>query len=104
MENVNGNKVTEFKLSVTAKDNKGTVLGKGTYISFAETDEGFDRMLNREGKKVIVQKRNRQTKTDARNDLARVKSTQAQVKALEKTDAEFAKEIKALREKWNIKG
>ena len=104
MENANGNKVVEFKLPVVARDKDGNELGKGTYIAFSANDEGFVRLCKKHSKKEIVETWNRQTKTDARNDLARVKSTQAQMKALEKTNEDFAREVKELRAKWKING
>ena len=104
MENANGNKVTEFKVEVTAKDKDGNVLGKGSCLAFSLNEEGLKKATKRYTFKGVMELINRQIKTDARNDLARVKSTQAQMKTLEKTDTEFAAEIKALRSKWGIKG
>jgi hypothetical protein len=104
MENVNGNKVTEFKLEVTAKDKEGKVLGKGSCPAFSLNEDGLKRAVKRYTFKGIMELINRQIKTDARNDLARVKSTQAQMKALEKTNTDFAKEVKELRAKWKING
>jgi len=104
MENANGNKVTEFKVEVTAKDKDGNVLGKGSCPAYSLNEEGLKKATKRYTCKGVMELINRQIKTDARNDLARVKSTQAQSKALEKSNTEFATEIKALRVKWGIKG
>ena len=104
MENADNQKVTEFKVEVTAKDKDGNVLGKGSCPAFSLNEEGLKRATKRYTFKGVMELINRQIKTDARNDLARVKSTQAQMKTLEKTDTEFATEIKALRSKWGIKG
>jgi len=104
MENVNNNKVTEFKIEVIAKDAKGVVLGKGTCPAYSLNEEGLNRAIKRYTYKGVMELLNRQIKTDARNDLARVKSVAAQVKALEKTNEDFAAEVKALRNKWGING
>lgn len=104
MENANGQKVTEFKVEVTAKDKEGNVLGKGSCPAFSLNEEGLKRATKRYTFKGVMELLNRQIKTDARNDLARVKSTQAQMKSLEKTNADFAKEVKELRLKWKING
>ncbi|MHA1337894.1 MAG: hypothetical protein ACTSPW_19500 [Promethearchaeota archaeon] len=104
MENINGDRVTEFKVEVTAKDRNGNILGKGTCPAFSLNEEGLKKAVKRYGYKGVVQRLNRMIKTDARNDLASKKSIQAQMKAMEKENVDFAKEIKALREKWGIKG
>ena len=104
MGNANGNKVTEFKVEVTAKDKGGNVLGKGSCLAFSLNEEGLKKATKRYTFKGIMELVNRQLKTDARNDLARVKSTQAQMKTLEKTNEDFAREVKELRLKWKING
>ena len=104
MENANGNEVTEFKVDVIAKDKEGKELGKGTCPAFSLNEEGLKKAIKRYNYEGLVELINRQIKTDARNDLARVKSVAAQVKAKEKSDPAFAAEIKALRAKWGING
>ena len=104
LKNGNGDKVEEFKITVTAKDSKGVVLGTGTCAAFSKNVAGFQKAAKKLGEPICVDLINRQLKTDARNDLARVKSVAAQVKTLEKTDAAFAAEVKALRNKWGING
>jgi len=103
MENANGDRVTEFKVEVIAKDRNGNVLGKGTCPAFSHNKEGLEKAVKRYGYQGVVQRLNRMIKTDARNDLATKKSLQAQMKSLERTNDDFAREIKALREKWGIK-
>ena len=104
LKNGNGDKVAEFKITVTAKDKDGVVLGTGSCPAFSSNEEGLAKALKRYKYAGVIELINRQVKTDARNDLARVKSVAAQVKTLEKTDAQFAAEVKALRNKWGING
>ena len=104
LKNGNGDKVSEFKITVTAKDSKGVVLGTGSCAAFSKNEAGYMKAAKKFGFAGCVDRINRQEKTDARNNLARVKSVAAQVKTLEKTDAAFAAEVKALRNKWGING
>ena len=104
MENVNGDKVVEYKVDVVAKDNAGNVLGKGKCPAFSLDEKGQARATKHYGIKEFMILFNAKIKADARNDLARVKSVAAQVKAKEKSDSAFAAEIKALRAKWGING
>jgi len=104
MENANGNKVTEFKIEVVAKDKAGNVLGKGTCPAFSLDQAGLEKAVKRYNYKGVVQRLNRMIKIDARNELATKKSVQAQMKAMEKENPDFAKEIAELRKRWGIQG
>ena len=104
MTNINGDKVTEFKIEVVAKDKAGNVLGKGTCPAFSLDQAGLEKAVKRYGYKGVVEKLNRIIKVDTRNNLASQKSVQAQMKAMEKENPDFAKEIAELRKRWGIQG
>ena len=104
MTNANGDRVTEFKVEVTAKDRNGNVLGRGTCPAFSLDKAGLEKAIKRYDYKGVVQRLNRMIKIDARNDLASKKSVQAQMKAMEKENPDFAKEIAELRKRWGIQG
>ena len=82
LKNGNGDKVAEFKITVTAKDSKGVVLGTGSCPAFSANEEGLAKALKRYTHKGLIELINRQIKTDA----------------------QFAAEVKALRNKWGING
>lgn len=102
IKNSNNVIATEFKVEVKAKDKDGKVLGHGRCFAYAASQGGIDKAVKRFTLKGVIGLLNRQIKTDARNDLAREKSVHTQAKKLESVNVDFAREIKALRQKYKI--
>ena len=82
-------------INVTAKDKDGKVLGTGKCAQYDSVDEAVKAL----GSEKILTDINRQVKTDCRNDLARTKSTPAQLAKLAKTNKALQAEMDALLKK-----